>query len=195
MVIDCRKCNEPEEVGVRGRISFKPGVLARQWDTARGAIQAEPGWPPKAPVTRTRPARPQYVTTRLPVINAFGSQARGARQVSKPSIGYAYEDMTKRNKETGLLCGEGSAKSIPFGIRRENPTGALATLVAGGERLEHAIIRSIGQPLCPSIWAEGKAIEGAFAEIQWFSDAMLTQMAESVTASQPEARDSNVANT
>ena len=176
------------------RISSKPDVLAQQCDRAYHAIGGEPAWPapPAAPTAMTLLTRSQNLTTQLSVINSLESQLRDARQVIKPFIEDAREDMLKVDQATDLLYGEDSAKKIQFGLDPKKPaggTGSGAGAGAGGGAggIEQVVIRATADGTHPaSIWVDWEAVEGAVYEIQWFSDAPLTQMVGSATVTASE---------
>ena len=169
------------------RISRKPDELAQQCDRAHNAIGGEPNWPTTAPIAMTLLTRSQNLTTQLSVINVLESQLRDARQVIKPFIEDAREDMHKVDQATDLLYGEDSAKKIQFGLSPKKPTGGAATTGAGGGGIERVIIRAIEDGTHPaSIWVDWESVEGAVYEIQWFTDAPLTQMIGSATVTASE---------
>ena len=125
------------------RISSKPDVLAQQCDRAHNAIGGEPNWPTTAPIAMTLLTRSQNLTTQLSVINSLESQLRDARQVIKPFIEDAREDMLKVDQATDLLYGEDSAKKIQFGLSPKKPTGGAGSGAgAGGSGLEQVVIRA-----------------------------------------------------
>jgi len=169
------------------RISRKPDELAQQCDRAHNAIGGEPAWPapPAAPIAMTLLTRSQNLTTQLSVINSFESQLRAARQAMKPFIEDAREDMLKVDQATDLLYGEDSAKKIQFGLDPKKPAGGATTGAGGG--IEQVIIRATKDGTHPaSIWVDWEAVEGAAYEIQWFTDAPLTQMIGSATVTASE---------
>ena len=176
------------------RISSKPDVLAQQCDRAYHAIGGEPAWPapPAAPIAMTLLTRSQNLTTQLSVINSLESQLRDARQVIKPFIEDAREDMLKVDQATDLLYGEDSAKKIQFGLSPKKPaggagSGAGAGAGGGAGGIEQVVIRATADGTHPaSIWVDWEAVEGAVYEIQWFTDAPLTHMIGSATVTASE---------
>lgn len=169
------------------RISRKPEDLSLQCDRAYHAIQAEPSWPSTAPVAMTLNTRAQNIYTEMSVINSLESQLRTARQNLKGFVEAGREDMIKVDQATDLLYGPDSAKKIEFGLSPKKSTGE-------GEKgggIERAVIRAIKDGTHPaSIFVDWDSVERCVYEIQWFSDADLTQMVGSatVTASEMEVQ-------
>ena len=166
--------------------------LAQQCDRAHNAIGGEPNWPTTAPIAMTLLTRSQNLTTQLSVINVLESQLRAARQDMKPFIEDAREDMLKVDQATDLLYGEDSAKKIQFGLDPKKPaggdgSGAGAGAGGGAGGIEQVVIRATKDGTHPaSIWVDWDSVEGAVYEIQWFSDAPLTQMIGSATVTASE---------
>jgi len=168
------------------RISYKPDELAQQCDRAHHAIGGEPAWPapPAAPIAMTLLTRSQNIETQLSVINSFESQLRAARQDLKIFVQDAREDMGKVDKATDLLYGEDGAEKIQFGLDPKKPAPG-GSGGAGG--IEQVVIRATKDGTHPaSIWVDWEAVEGAVYEIQWFTDAPLTQTIGSATVTASE---------
>jgi len=167
------------------RISRRPDELAQQCMRASSAVPAEPNWPTTAPIAMTLLTCSQNIETQLSVINSLESQLREARHALKPFVEAAHDNMVKVDQATDMLYGIDSPKKIQFGLQPKK----LADTATGTP--EQVVIEKLTDGTQPSsIWVDWSSVTGAVYEIQWFSDANLTQMVGSatVTASEMEVQ-------
>ena len=187
LVVDYRKRNVLEDEVTAERISRKPDELAQQCDRAYQGIVTVPNWLASAPNSMTFLTHSQNLNTQLAAINTLDGQLRTTRQAIKTLIETAREDMTKVDQATDLIYGPDGAQKLNFGL---TPKKAADDDKATGT-IEQVIIHATKDGTHPaSIWVDWDSVEGAIYEIQWFSDAALTQMVGSatVTASEMEVQ-------
>ncbi|MCX7050256.1 MAG: fibronectin type III domain-containing protein [Candidatus Sumerlaeota bacterium] len=164
------------------RISRNPEELARQCGLAAFAItSAGPGWPASAPSSATLTTCNTNLTSQLSVINSLETQLRAARQAMKPMIDAARDAMAKVDQATDLLYGPDGAEKQNFGLTPKKVGGE-----ASGEPEQVVITATTDGTQPASIWIDWDTVEGAVYELQWFSDAALTQMVGSATVTNSE---------
>jgi len=163
------------------RISRRPDELSQQCDRASHAIGSEPNWPTTAPIAMTLLTCSQNIETQLSVINSLESQLREARHALKPFVEDAHDNMVKVDQATDMLYGADSPKKIQFGL----PPKKTADTTTGTP--EQVVIEKLTDGTLPSsIWIDWSSVTGAAYEIQWFSDAMMTQMIGTATVTSSE---------
>jgi len=141
------------------------------------------------------------------------SQLRAARQTIKPFIEDAREDMIKVDQATdhtermkksyrrhlagmGRRQGQAIAGKMPalrrmYGISSQALDPKKTSPAPGGSGgaggIDQVVIRATKDGTYPeSIWVDWEAVEGAVYEIQWYTDAALTQMIGSATVTASE---------
>lgn len=165
------------------RISRKADALAVQCtQAATGITGAGATWPAAtAPTAAAMTTHATNLNAKLASINTLEAQLSTARQQLKDLVDLARESMTKVDQATDLLYGPDAAQKQSFGL-----TAKKTTTTASGEP-EQVVITATADGTQPaSIWIDWGVVDAAVYEIQWFSDAALTQMVGSATVTNSE---------
>lgn len=165
------------------RISRKADALATQCtQAAAGITGAGATWPAAtAPTAAAMTTHATNLNAKLTSINALEAQLSTARQQLKDLVDLARESMNKVDQATDLLYGPDGAQKQNFGLPPKK-----ATATTSGEPEQVVITATTDGTQPHSIWLDWDSVSGAVYEVQWFSDAALTQMVGSATVTLSE---------
>lgn len=162
------------------RIKTRPDELRDQLSTAAAAaIAAGASWPASAPTPGSITAAANAINTILAQIAVTEGTLATQRQTRDVNVAAALAIMKAIDEATDFLYGAGGAEKLNFGLAPKGQ-GSLEAL----HKLEK--IRTLDGLPSHSILFDWETIENSSYEIQWFTDAALTNAIGSAVSTKSE---------
>mgnify|MGYP000937837823 CR=1 FL=1 len=173
---------QQESTTMASRISRKPDELSAQCVQAGvGITAAGATWPPSAPGAADVTSAGTSLESSLQTIATVEAQLKGLRQTLETDTDYARGLMEKVDQATDLLYGPDGPEKINFGL---DPKKTTRTPSGTPEQVVIGAFADGTQPA--SLFVDFDSVDAAAYEVQWFSDAPLTQLVGSATVTNSE---------
>jgi len=164
------------------RIKRRPDQLRDQLATAEaGIIAAGAAWPANAPTAAQTATAKGNIGTRITNATTIGASLKVAQKATLTARDEGFDVMKKIDETTDSLYGPDGPEKANFGLTPKGGTG-------GGPAplVKLTDIRIFDGPTPGSFKFDWETIEGATYEVKWYSNATMTQLVGSATATASE---------